>query len=157
MGTIISYSGQKHKTQNLVVELPAFLRSDQKPLKWWAEGGLVYCINPNKPDKKPTFSQPVDALRRVAAGVKVFLADLHNKPGDYAINHAVLASFFNDFKSKVFDVALEQDAQGGGLIERTAKEFAVAKKEMERERQIERAKMADKKSKIFLSPKVLEE
>jgi hypothetical protein len=157
MGSIISYSGQKHHTVNNVVEMPAFLRSDQKPLKWWAEGGLIYCINPNKPDKKPSYSQPVDALRRVAAGVKVFLADLHNKPGDYAINKAILANFFNDFKSKVFDVALEQDAQGGGLIERTAKEYAVAKKEMEIERQRELARAADKKTKIFLSPKVLEE
>jgi len=156
MSKIISYGGQKHHTQNNVVEQPAFLNSDQKPLKWWADGGLVYCINPNQPDRKPTYLQPLSALRRVAMGIKIFMADMKEKPNDYAVTQAVLANFFNEFKLKVFDVALEQDAQNGGFIEQTNKEYAVAKKEMMKQQAIEKAKFEDKKTKIFISPKELE-
>ena len=154
--TILSYSGQKNRTQANVVEQPAFLKSGLKPLKWWAEGGLIYCIDPNQPDKKPTFSQPLDALKRVAMGIKIFIADIDEKPQDYVVTRAVLANFFNDFKSKVFDVALEQDAQGGGFIEKTAKEFAAAKREINRQKAIEAEKYADKKTKIFVTPKALQ-
>jgi hypothetical protein len=153
MAQILSYAGQTHRTQNNVVEQPAFLRSDQKPLKWWAHGGLVYCINPNKPDTKPSYMQPLDALKRVAALIKIFIADLRKTPGDYAVTEAILANFFCEFKLKVYDVACEQDAQAGGMIEKTNIAFAEAKKEMQKEQAIEAAKYADKKTKIFVSPK----
>ena len=150
---IISYSGQRHRTQNNVVEQPAFLRSDQKPLKWWAQGGLVYCIDPNQPNDKPKWSQPLDALRRVAAGIKIFLKDITESPKDYVVTRAVLADFFNNFKSKVYDIAVLQDEQGGNFITRTKQEYEIAKQEMIKEERIEAAKRADKKSLIFITPK----
>jgi len=151
--TILSYPGQTHRTQLNVVEQPAFLRSDQKPLRWWAQGGLIYCIDPNQPNKKPTYSQPLDALRRVAYGIKIFMSDLRQNPQDYVITQQALANFFSDFKQKVFDVALEQDAQNGSFIERSRIEYTRSKEEAEKQARIEEAAAKDKKPKIFLAPK----
>jgi hypothetical protein len=150
---ILSYSGQGHRTQSNIVEQPAFIKQGQKPLKWWAERGLIYCIDPNKPDQKPSYSQPLDALRRVATGIKIFIKDIDQNPQDYLVSRAVLANFFNDFKTKVFDVALEQDAKNGNFIERTRDEYEKSKVEAAKAAQIEAAKFADKKTKIFVSPK----
>jgi hypothetical protein len=124
--------------------------SNQKPLEWFAEGGLVYCINPNKPDKKPTYLQPLDALSRVAKTIKIFITDMHEKPKDYAVTQAVLANFFNEFKTKVFDIALEQDAQAGNMIAKTNQEYVIAKQEMMREQAIAEAKAAEKKPRVDL-------
>ena len=155
MPSIISYSGQVNRTQNNVVEQPAFLRSDQKPLKWWAQDGLIYCINPNLPNKKPTYSQPLDALRRVAKGIKIFLKDITEKPQDYVVTRAVLATFFNDFKTKVFDEALRQDERNGNVIERTREEYERAKRKAAKEAKMEAERYESKKTKIFVSPKVM--
>ena len=156
MPSIISYAGQTRRSQNNIVEQPPFLRSDQKPLKWWAEGGLVYCIDPNRPDKKPTYSQPEDALARVAQGIKIYIKDIRQNPKDYVVTQAILANFFNDFKTKVFDVALEQDAQSGGLIEEMGKEYKRNKEIAAKEAQEEAARAHEKRTKIFLSPKSVE-
>ena len=150
---ILSYAGQVNRTQSNVVEQPPFLNSNQKPLKWWAQDGLIYCIDPNRPNRKPTYSQPLDALRRVAMGIKIFLADITEKPKDYVVTRSVLANFFNDFKMKVFDVALEQDAKNGDIIARTRDEYEREKRKQQKEMQIEAAKYADKRTKIFISPK----
>jgi len=149
---ILSYAGQTHRSQSNVVEQPPFLRSDMKPLKWWAENVLVYCIDPNKPNNKPSYSQPLDALRRVATGIKIFIRDLDQDPTAYVVTRSVLANFFNDFKQKVFDVALEQDAKNGSFIEKTQKEYQIAKQEWELEQQAEAAKQAAKTTtRIFVS------
>jgi hypothetical protein len=156
MPPIISYAGQTNRTQVNVVEQPPFLRSDQKPLKWWAEGGLVYCIDPNRPDKKPTYLQPVEALQRVATGIKIYVKDVKQNPKDYVVTQAMLATFFNDFKIKVFDVALEQDAAGGDLISKMSEEYHRNKKIAMREAQAEAVKAHEKRTKIFISPKAAE-
>ena len=153
MNSIISYSGQRNRSQVNVVEQPPFIKPGQKPLKWWAERGLIYCINPNKPDQLPSYSQPLDALQRVAEGIKTYMRDIQQNPTDYVITQAAMAAFFNDFKTKVFDVALEQDANNGNFIVKTRQDYERNKKEQIRQAQIEAAKFADKKTKIFVSPK----
>ena len=115
----------------------------------------MYCINPNQPDRKPTYMQPLDALRRVARAIKIFMKDMHNKPKDYVITKAVLATFFNDFKTKVFDVALEQDAKAGDMIAKTNKEYIIAKNEMMREQAIAEAKAAEKKPRVVVGADIL--
>jgi len=153
MPPIISYGGQKNRTQANVVEQPAFLRSDQKPLKWWAQNGLIYCVDPNRPNRPPTYSQPLDALQRVATGIKIYIKDIDEHPNDYCVTRAVLSSFFNDFKTKVFDVALEQDAQNGSLIHNTRKDYERQKQTIIRETQEEAHREHEKRTKIFLPPK----
>ena len=157
MGKIISYAGQANRSLANVVEQPPILKSGQKPLKWWADGGLVYCIDPNRPDRKPSYSQPLDALRRVVAGIKLFLADMHNSPGDYVVDKAVLATFFNEFKYKVFDVALLRDEQGGNVIQKTAEEFARSKRETMRQQEIDAAKYADRDKEVSVERNQIKE
>lgn len=151
---IISYSGQRNKTERKVVKQPGFLLSNQKELEWWAEGGLVYCFNPNKEEKGRTYLQPLEALQRVATLIKLFVADCKEKPEDYAVKQGVMATFFNDFKTKVFDEALRQDEENGNAIRNFNRDYAEAKQEMRREIAIENAQAQEKKTKLFLPPGV---
>jgi hypothetical protein len=158
MTSIISYTGQIHRTQNNVVEMPAFIQPGQKPIKCWAEGGLVHSIDPNQPNKKPSYSQPIDALNRAAYLCKVVLRNMRNTSElEYNVTRAAVADFFNNFNAKVVQVALEQDARYGGFIEKTNAEYRRNRAIALNEAKIEAAKQAEKakKSKIFVSPKAL--
>jgi len=140
MSKIISYSGQTSCTPAKVVEFPALIKSGQKPIRYWADGGLIYCIDPNKPDGKPSWGQPLDILRRVAMTIKLFVADMRKTPGDYHVTEQVLWNFFNRFKQEVFDEALLQDEKGGNVIENTNKAWAQTKKELGQELLVEASK-----------------
>jgi len=157
MSKIISYAGQKSHTPAKVVEFPALIKSGQKPIRYWAEGGLIYCVDPNKPDGKPSWGQPLDILRRVAASIKLFVTDMRKTPGDYHVTEQVLWNFFNRFKQEVFDEALLQDEKGGNIIKNTNEAWTQTKKELGKELLVEASKREKKSSQIFINPKRLQE
>ena len=130
------------------------IKSGQKPLKYWAEGGLIMCADPNKPDSKPSYGHPQEVLLRVAQALKLFLRDMEKNPKDYHVTKTVIWNFLNEFRTKVYDVACLQDEQGGGLIRKTDKELKEAKKEWRKEMAIEAEKQKElaKKSQIFINP-----
>ena len=93
---------------------------------------------------------------RVATGIKIYINDIRQNPKDYVVTQAMLATFFNDFKTKVFDVALEQDAQSGGLVESMSREYKKNRETAFHETLAEAARAQEKRTKIFISPKPTE-
>jgi hypothetical protein len=121
--------------RNKVVKFPAVMKSRQKPLEWWAEGGLVYCNNPNKPDKKPSSLFPTEALQQVRSVVITLLKDMKQYPNDYHVTVSVLKDFFDRFVREVHDEALRQDEEADDSVRRICNQYGEAVKV----RNIERA------------------
>ncbi len=90
---VTSFRGGKC-TGPKVVELPPFIKPGQQPMKFWAEDGLIYCMDPNNNVKPLQFSQPLDILQRVVALLKIVLADYRQNPSDYIVKLPEIQSFF---------------------------------------------------------------
>jgi hypothetical protein len=149
--SIINYSftGQTNCSPHKVVSLPPFLKSTQLPFKWWAEGGLIWCADPNKPDQKPTYAQPQDALLRVSTGIKVWLPDIKEHPNHYVVTIQQVADFFDRFVKDVYYEALRQDENAGNIVANYRKDYEIGKQAKVRAEAIEKERAKDKKTKLF--------
>lgn len=117
-----------------VVLFPALLKSKQMPLKWWADGGLVYCENPNRNGAISSMF-PTDALKQVTALLTPILADVKEHPSDYNVHIGTIRTFFNDFVAKVVYKAFAQDEAGGNVARTICDQFGKGLIERDQERQ----------------------
>jgi hypothetical protein len=125
--------------QSKVVKFPALIKSNQKPLEWWAQGGLVWCSDPNKKDGKPVSAFPTEALMRVRSVIIPFLRAMKNHPNDYHVQVTVLKDFFNRFVSDVHDEALRQDEAVGDPVRSLCHQYGQGKAEAIKQRQLQLA------------------
>jgi hypothetical protein len=123
--------------QSKVVRFPAVIKSNQKPLEWWAQDGLVWCSNPNKKDGKPSSAFPTEALMRVRDVIIPFLRAMKNRPNDYHVQVRALQDFFNDFVKNVHDEALRQDEAAGDPVRSLCNQYGAGKAEAIKQRQLQ--------------------
>jgi hypothetical protein len=102
--------------QNDVLEFPAFLKSGFKPLKVWAERGMVCFDDDNK--ESLDYLDPSEALQRVVTLITSYSKANAATMKEFKVNRSVLLRFADDFKEKVYEKALSQRCNTDGRATR---------------------------------------
>jgi hypothetical protein len=89
-----------------VLRFPALFKTGYKPLKVWAEGGLVWFEDENK--ERTNWLSPIEALERLVTLVTDYRPSMLELPHQFQIDKSVLLRFVDDFKENVYEEALKQ-------------------------------------------------